>query len=96
MRLPNATGPERIDSPPQWLLATIKTVLTSLRKRSFRSSAGFIDLMHLEAAWMLGCGALDETRIFTLSAPGVYRIVVSVDNPGPGARPLAEWTIRIS
>jgi hypothetical protein len=40
--------------------------------------------------------ALDETRIFTLSAPGVYRIVVSVDNPGPGAHPLAEWTIRIS
>jgi hypothetical protein len=57
MRLPNATGPERIDSP-QWLLATIKTALTSLRKRSFRSSAGFIDLMHLEAAWMLGCGEL--------------------------------------
>jgi hypothetical protein len=40
--------------------------------------------------------ALDETRIFTLSGPGVYRIVVSLDNPGPGAQVLAEWTIRIS
>jgi len=40
--------------------------------------------------------ALDETRIFTLSAPGVYRIVVSLDNPAPGAHVLAEWTIRIS
>lgn len=39
--------------------------------------------------------ALDETRIFTLSAPGTYRIVISVDDPGPAAHSLAEWTIRI-
>ena len=36
----------------------------------------------------------DETRTFTASKPGTYRIVISRDEPN--GRPIAQWTVNVS